>query len=95
LLYPETIAAKWLFPQEKATLHGARKDRLIVEPLYEGISLEIVCTKIAYTGGTGQDDYEMREASSCGGPFAEKPAQGREAMSRSRLRKRKQGHAIQ
>jgi hypothetical protein len=33
LLYPETTAAKWLFPQEKATLHGAEKDTLIVEPL--------------------------------------------------------------
>ena len=33
LLYPETTAAKWLFPQEKATLHGAGKDTLIVEPL--------------------------------------------------------------
>jgi hypothetical protein len=34
LLYPETTAAKWLFPQEKATSHGAGKDTLIVEPLW-------------------------------------------------------------
>jgi hypothetical protein len=33
LLYPETTTAKWLFPQEKATSHGAGKDTLIVEPL--------------------------------------------------------------
>jgi hypothetical protein len=33
LLYPETIAAKWLFPQEKATLRGAGKGTFIVEPL--------------------------------------------------------------
>jgi hypothetical protein len=34
LLYPETTAAEWLFPQEKATLHDAGESTLIVEPLY-------------------------------------------------------------
>jgi hypothetical protein len=33
LLYPETTAAEWLFPQEKATLHDAGEGTLIVEPL--------------------------------------------------------------
>jgi hypothetical protein len=33
LLYSETTAIKWHFPQENATLHNARKSTLIVEPL--------------------------------------------------------------
>jgi hypothetical protein len=33
LLYLETIAAKWLFSQEKATSHEICKGMRIVEPL--------------------------------------------------------------
>ena len=33
LLYLETIAAKWLFSQEKATSHDTCKGMRIVEPL--------------------------------------------------------------
>jgi hypothetical protein len=33
LLYLETIAAEWLFPQEKATSHAICKGMRIVEPL--------------------------------------------------------------
>jgi hypothetical protein len=35
LLYPETNALKWHFPQENATPHDARNGTLIVEPLYD------------------------------------------------------------
>jgi hypothetical protein len=33
LLYSETTALKWHFPQENATLRDARKGTLIMEPL--------------------------------------------------------------
>jgi hypothetical protein len=33
LLYPEAATAEWVFPQEKLTLHDARKGTRIVEPL--------------------------------------------------------------
>jgi hypothetical protein len=36
LLYLETIAAKWLFSQEKATSHDISKGKRIVEPLSTG-----------------------------------------------------------
>jgi hypothetical protein len=33
LLYTEATAAEWLFPQEKATLHGLKRAASIGEPL--------------------------------------------------------------
>jgi hypothetical protein len=39
LLYTETTALEWLFPQEKATLRDTGKGTWIGEPLYPSVSM--------------------------------------------------------
>jgi len=41
LLYTEPHAAKWIFPQEKATFHDSGKGKSTGEPLYAGTGLAV------------------------------------------------------